>query len=98
MSKAARKTRAGTLAKKLNQAFPGLDAVTLDDFYGDEKVNHDGIWFRGSEDGVAPDGYPFFDYWREFGPMYHRKLEDMVEEHGFFLEPYDAGTLMAHRE
>jgi len=97
MNNKQRKTRATTLAKKLNQAFPGLEAVTLDNFYGHEKVDQDGLWFRGSEGGEAPDGYPFFDYWGEFGPRYHLKLEALVEKHGFFLEPYDAGTLMAHR-
>ena len=97
MSSKQRKTRATTLANKLNQAFPGLDAVTLDNFYGHDKVDQDGLWLKGSEDGVGPDGYPFFDYWQEFGPMYNRMLENFVEKHGFFLEPYDAGTLMAHR-
>ncbi len=58
MSSKQRKTRATTLAKKLNQAFPGLDAVTLDNFYGHDKVDQDGLWLKGSEDGVARMAIP----------------------------------------
>ena len=50
-----RKTRATTLCKKLNAAFPNIGAVTYDEFTGEDKVNQDGIWLRGSED-VDKDG------------------------------------------
>jgi len=89
-------TRAATLCKKLNAAFPECNAVTYDQWNGDNKVSQDGIWFR-QEGGEAPDGAPLFNYWEEFSPRYHPKLEALVTRYGFHLEPYDAGTLMAFR-
>tara|TARA_R110000822_G_scaffold289003_1_gene410260 strand:+ start:97 stop:369 length:273 start_codon:yes stop_codon:yes gene_type:complete len=88
--------KAITLCKHINKAFPEANAVTLDQFNGEDAINQDGIWFR-SEGAVAPDGMPLHDYYSEHGPGFHKKLSALVEKNGFFLENYDAGTMMACR-
>jgi hypothetical protein len=89
------KTRATTLCKRLNQAFPGCNAVTHEQWTGEYKTDQDGIWFR-SEGEYAADGVRLYDYWSTEG-MFHPALLKMVERSGFYLSPYDAGTLMAYR-
>ena len=79
----------------LNKAFPELNAVDSMEFYDRIKSNG-GMWFRGSEDGVAPDGMPLFDYWNEDRTV-HIKLDNMLHKYGYYSEPYDSGTLMAGR-
>jgi hypothetical protein len=88
--------KAVTLCKHINKAFPEANAVTVDQFYGEEEVNQHGIWFR-SEGAVAPDGESLHNYWASEGPGFHAKLRDLVEKNGFYLENYDAGTMMAYR-
>jgi len=86
--------KATKLCEKINKAFPEANAVTYDEWLGEEEISEDGIWFR-SEGVVAPDGYRLFDYWED--DSYHPDLEALVEKHGFYLQPQDAGTLMAFR-
>jgi|TARA_A200000159_G_C7286477_1_gene323800 hypothetical protein len=83
----------------LNKAFPELLAVDSAEFAERYKPEN-GMWFKGSEGGLAPDGLPLFDYYMEFGihrdtDGVHPKLNNLLRKHGFYPEPYDAGTLMA---
>ena len=73
----------------LNKSFPELNAVDSMEFY-----DRSGMWFKGSEDGVAPDGMPLFDYWNEERDV-HIELSTMLHKYGYYAEPYDSGTLMA---
>jgi len=77
----------------LNKAFPELNAVDSMEFCN--LLEHGkGMWFKGSEDGVAPDGMPLFDYWNEERDV-HIELSTMLHKYGYYAEPYDSGTLMA---
>jgi len=77
----------------LNEKFPELNAVDSMEFY-DRSKSYSGMWFKGSEDGVAPDGMPLFDYWNEERDV-HIELSTMLHKYGYYAEPYDSGTLMA---
>ena len=91
-----RKSRITTVLKQLNEKFPACNAVPYNEWTGEEKLHQDGIWFC-MEGECAPDGLPLFDYWTEFGEMYHPDLVALLDKHGFYCEPYDSGTLMAWR-
>lgn len=80
------KTKA--LIKKINKAIPEARAVPMADWDGSD----DGIWFRGSEDYVEADGRLIFGG----GFDVHPKLEKILDDAGWFAEPYDSGTLMAY--
>lgn len=87
--------KAITLCKHINKAFPDANAVTYNEWTGEEKVDKYRIWFR-QEGECAPDGMPLHDYWQEWHPDgFHPDLKRLVEKHGFYLENYDAGTMMA---
>ena len=88
--------KAVTLCKHINKAFPNANAVTYDQWTGEDKVDKHRIWFR-QEGECAPDGLPLHDYWQEVHEDgYHPDLKRLVEKHGFYLETYDPGTLMAY--
>ena len=63
---------------------------TTDEFYGSKNENN-GIW-------VAADYTPsLFNYWSEsWGDTFgvQPKLNDMVENSGWYFEWYDPGTMM----
>lgn len=82
-----------TMLSILNTHFPQLDAVDAVEFDSDYEENN-GMWFKNSECGVASDGLPLWDY--HVGGV-HPDLYNMLHKHGFYAEPYDAGTLMAGR-
>ena len=82
-----------TLINKINRLLPEAKAVSASYFDG-----RDGIWFKGSED-CANDDIPIYDYWNEFELTYdgvHPKLNKILDDAGWYSEPYDAGTLMAY--
>ncbi len=85
------------LIAKLNKHFPDCNAVPSEGFDGVTG----GIWFRGAESELAPDGAPLFNYWAENPDRIpggvHPDLEAMLDAGGYFSEPYDAGTLFAWR-
>jgi len=90
-----------TMLSILNTHFPQLDAVDSVEFDSDYEENN-GMWFKNSECGLAPDGLPLWDYYMTFGVHkdtdgVHPVLYNMLHEFGFYSEPYDAGTLMAGR-
>ncbi len=88
----------------VNKAYPNARAVPLAQFYDDETEK--GIWFHGSEDwDVIPTEFDgtdsMFDFYRDswcntggVNPVFDK----FMKEHGWFCEPYDAGTLMAYPE
>ena len=76
----------GHLINKINGLIPIAKAVPSSDFTGEEGT---GIWFRGSEE-LHGDHLIFNGY------TVHPDLEEILEEAGWFWEPYDMGTLMAY--
>lgn len=85
------------LIKKINKALPQAEAVDASEFYGEDR---DGIWFKGSE-ATASDGFIIFDYYEEFTQDtmgIHPTLYKILNEAGWYGEPYDAGTLMAWQD
>ena len=88
----------------VNKAYPNARAVSLAQFYDDETKK--GIWFHGSEDSdVIPTEFGWatamFDYYNECyidTSGVHPDFDKFMREHGWFCEPYDAGTLMAYPE
>tara|TARA_B110000211_G_scaffold116290_1_gene134728 strand:- start:157 stop:429 length:273 start_codon:yes stop_codon:yes gene_type:complete len=63
---------------------------TTDDFYGEANDNN-GIW-------ISAESTPsLFNYYSEaWGNTFgvNPELNDVVEQHGWFFEWYDAGTMM----
>ena len=91
--------REKTLIKKINRLIPQAKAVPASEFYDDPEV--EGIWFKGSEDEYL-DGLPIYNPYCEFGIHrdtggIHGDLYKILEDAGWYAEPYDAGTLMACR-
>ena len=80
------KTKA--LIKKINREIPEAKAVPMAEWDGSD----DGIWFRGSENYVEEDQRCVFNG----GWDVHPKLEKILNDAGWFAEPYDHGTLMAY--
>jgi hypothetical protein len=89
-----KKLTENSLIKRINKLIPEAKAVKLSEFYGDDSK---GIWFKGSEDHT-PDYRRIFDCYEEFGYMIHPKLEKILENSGWYAEPYDSGTLMAYED
>jgi len=88
-----------TLIEKINRLIPQAKATPASEFYGDPEI--EGIWFKGSED-EHPDGLPIYNPYCEFGIHLdtggiHGDLYKILEDAGWYAEPYDAGTLMACR-
>jgi hypothetical protein len=65
-----------------------------------DSTSKGGIWF--SNEGRGIDGLPIYDSYGEtegfsggYPYEFHPKLQHLMERHGWFIEPYDSGTLMA---
>lgn len=83
-----------TLIKKINKELPEAQAVDAEEFDPQYK---NGIWFKGSEDS-ASDSHYIFNYYEEYTQDtmgIHPTLYKILDEAGWYGEPYDAGTLMA---
>jgi len=90
---------ANAIINKLNKAYPGINAVPIEEF-GEGYT--DGVWIKGSEDGLVDrDATPLFDYYADYssydskydiGIVYH--LARWAERNGWYFEWYDAGTIM----
>ena len=54
-----------------------------------------GIWFSNEEGGI--DDMPLYDNHGETDYKFeaHPKLQALMDKNGWFIEPYDSGTLMA---
>lgn len=76
----------------LNKEFPGCNAVSTEEWDGKKG----GIWFRGSEE-CEIDELPLYNsemFMETFGV--NPVVEKLLSYHGWYGEPYDAGTLMAY--
>jgi hypothetical protein len=87
-----------TLIKKINKIIPTARAFPLSEFYDNPGV--EGIWFKGSEDSEI-NGLPLYNPYCEFGINrdtggIHIDLYKILEDAGWYPEPYDSGTLMAY--
>jgi hypothetical protein len=81
----------------LNKKYPNLNLRTTEEFNGQTG----GIWVSGTEDEIeAKDGFNLFDYYNEdynetryqFGV--HKEIRTVLEEHGWYGEWNDPGTMM----
>ncbi len=85
-----------TLLKIINNKYPKLHAKPSEDFDG----RPDGIWCSGEDGTQAADGFALFDYYAEdfkevryiFGV--HKEIRDLLDQHGYYAEWHDAGTLI----
>ena len=85
----------GHLINKINRLIPIANATPLAEFYGDDSK---GIWIRGSEysfQGSLDYERLLFEYY-DFEDQVHPDLLEIIEDAGWFYEPYDAGTLMLY--
>jgi hypothetical protein len=69
------------LIKELKAVFPHEFFRRSEEFDG----HSGGVWFSG-ESGLV-------DYYEEYTDP---KLQEILDKHGFFIEPYDPGTMMAY--
>tara|TARA_R110000751_G_scaffold66278_1_gene135419 strand:- start:344 stop:634 length:291 start_codon:yes stop_codon:yes gene_type:complete len=93
----SKQSKRDLLIENINKKFPTLKADTAEEFYN--APDESGIWFRGTEQAEY-DGLPFqTDPSVENGLYFMGTLivlEDFLDLHGYFSEPYDRGTLMAY--
>ena len=92
IAEATGSTSEENMLELLNKEFPGCKAVSTEEWDGTKG----GIWFRGSEECEVND-LPLYNpevFQDTFGT--NPKLEKILSYHGWYSEPYDAGTLMAY--
>ena len=84
------------LIELLEAKFPKIRLAESEMFDGSKN----GIWVRSTEDGMtAKDGHKLFDYYamdnKEIRYVFgvHREIGDVLEEHGWYGEWYDTGTM-----
>ncbi len=85
----------GHLINKINRLIPIANATPMSEFYDDDST---GIWIRGSEydfKGSLPYERLLFEYYLDDDAV-HPDLLKIIEDAGWFWEPYDAGTLMLY--
>lgn len=92
--------RTSTMIEKLNKEFVGLRAQNESYFSGDPAPS-EGIWLKGLADISMRD---FDRAWEQAGDTVpanyisiNSKVEHFLEAHGWALQPYDSGTIMAYR-
>ena len=78
----------------INKKLPEAMAVNVSEF--SEEETRVGIWFCGSED-YAKDGKRIFNYYSNTDKMMHIRIEKVLAKHGYYIEPYDCGTVMAYK-
>lgn len=83
-------TSESALIAKINKALPEARATPYREFAERDVV---GIWFRGSE-SYAGD-IPIYDCYNAAQEI-HPTLEKMLNDAGWYAEPYDSGTLIAY--
>ena len=81
------------LIELINIAVPEAQAVPIAQW--DNSRTDSGIWFKGSEDYTS-DNKRVFNYYSE-GDMLHPKIEKLLAKHGYYVSPYDSGTVMAYK-
>ena len=85
----------GHLINKINRLIPIARATPMSEFYDDDSI---GIWIRGSEydfKGSLPYERLLFEYYLDDDAV-HPDLLEIIEDAGWFWEPYDSGTLMLY--
>ena len=80
----------GHLINKINKLIPVANATPMSEFYDDDSI---GIWIRGSE--YLYKDRLLFEYY-DFENQVHPELLKIIEDAGWYGEPYDAGTLMLY--
>lgn len=80
----------GHLINKINRLIPIAKATPMSEFYDDDSI---GIWIRGSE--YSYKDRLLFEYY-DFENQVHPELLKIIEDAGWYGEPYDAGTLMLY--
>jgi hypothetical protein len=82
------------LMKLLASKYDRMFLRTTEEFDGGTS----GIWSSGETYLEAKDGFMLFDYYTENYKRYtfgvHQELHDFLDEHGWYAEWYDAGTIM----
>lgn len=90
-------TRATTLVKRINEAFPDVKDVEA---RGNNTIFLGDVAEGGTINGVSVCDYYGFDLDPEediWVMGVHRKLRKIVEDAGFFVECHDPGTYFAYR-
>ena len=84
------------LMEILKAKYPEMFMRTTEEFNGSQG----GIWSSGEDGLPAEDGMPLFEYYAQdpqerryiFGV--HKEIYNFLEEHGWFAEWNDPGTIM----
>ena len=84
------------LMEILKAKYPAMFMRTTEEFNGSQG----GIWSSGEDELPAEDGMPLFEYYAQdpqerryiFGV--HKEIYNFLEEHGWFAEWNDPGTIM----
>ena len=93
----------GHLINKINRLIPIAKATPMSEFYDDD--SRTGIWIRGSEydyKGTLPYERLLYEHYLAYeegcseDDAVHPDLLKIIEDAGWFWEPYDAGTLMLY--
>lgn len=92
-----------TVIKKLIAKFPDIHGIKDGESWGSPGSIHLGDAAEGGEiNGLAAaDYYNEFRssvYEHEYGFNIHVELASFLDEHGYFCEWYDAGTLLAYEK
>ena len=83
------------LLKELKQKYPKGWFKTSEDFDGQKGA----IW---SGECSYKDGIPLFEYYPEYEGIYEggvlKELNSYLDKHGWYVEWYDAGTVMIYKQ
>jgi len=92
----------GHLINKINRLIPIAKATPMSEFYDDDST---GIWIRGSEysyqgtlsyERLLYEHYLAYEAGCSEDDCVHPDLLKIIQDAGWFYEPYDAGTLMLY--
>lgn len=75
----------------LNEKYIEIGATDASDFFGHEAG---GIWLRGTEVQVINGNRVYDEHTFHDEGGINPELEALFKKHGWYGEPYDAGTLM----
>ena len=89
-------TERDELMNILEAKYPKMFMRTTEEFNGSQG----GIWSSGEDGLPAEDGMPLFEYYAEdpkekrYILGVHKEIYNLLEEHGWFAEWNDPGTIM----
>lgn len=84
------------LMEVLEKKYPKMFMRTTEEFNGSQG----GIWSSGEDGLSAKDGFPLFEYYAEdyqekrYILGVHKEIYNLLEEHGWYAEWNDPGTIM----